>query len=90
MTRLEELTLMIRRGWGDIPQKRIPDDWRETWGPGQHHAETMREYRARMRAGVQLRDTEKWKARRAEYLTEACPFSLGSQFRFPFSFSETG
>ena len=92
MTRLEELTLMIRRGWGDVPQDRIPEDWREHWGPGQHHAESMRECRERIQTGIRLRDTENWKARRAEYLADktVCPFPPGSQFRFTFSFDATG
>ena len=58
MARLEELTLMIRRGWGDVPQSRIPDDWRDRWGPDKL---------GRTRK-VWTQDVDAWKVRRLEYL----------------------
>lgn len=33
MTPLSELTEMIRRGWGNVPQTEIPADWRDKPGP---------------------------------------------------------
>jgi hypothetical protein len=94
MTRLEELTLMIQRGWGDVPQNRIPDDWRDRLGPDstelERRAESSRRYRFRQRKGLpHLRNVEAWKARRAEYLTGK-GFSPGTQFGLPFSFPEAG
>lgn len=105
MTRLEELTLMIQRGWGDVPQNKISSTWREFWGPGLTHRPPSpyfqrthvdlrrpdrREYSKKQ--NVRYRnETPKPEARRALYLSEkACPFPPGSQFRFPFSFPEAG
>ena len=34
MRTMEELTEMIRLGWGDVRGDRIPADWRENFGPG--------------------------------------------------------
>jgi len=28
LTPMEELNLMIEMGWGDTPQKKLPEDWR--------------------------------------------------------------
>jgi len=58
VTRLEELTLMIRRGWGDVAQNRIPDDWQERWGPDKL---------GRTRK-VWTQDVDAWKVRRLQYL----------------------
>lgn len=33
MTRLEELTLKIKMGWGETTQDNIPDDWMQRKGP---------------------------------------------------------
>lgn len=89
MTRLEELTQMIRRGWGDVPQNQIPEDWPKRWGPGNYKAECNRESRKRIAEGIILRDLDKWKVRREEYLAGK-GFSPGTQFGLPFSFPETG
>ena len=79
MTRLEELTLMIRRGWGDVPQNQMPDDWRERWGPDKLG-------RTR-KAWTQDRDA--WKTRRQEYLLgrEGKVFQLGTLSNRPRRFS---
>jgi hypothetical protein len=116
MNRLEELTLMIKRGWGDVPQTHIPNDWQKFWGPGLSHRPPSPHFKRAMRVrdgrweevAIDARRPERRdylqeqraryrteagepEMRRAEYISEkACLFSPGSQFRFPFSFSETG
>lgn len=32
---MEELTAMIRAGWGSVRRDQIPDNWREVPGPGE-------------------------------------------------------
>ena len=51
--RLAELDELIRKGWGNVPQHKIPADWRERYPNGR------RRYPVFLPA---------WKIRRAEYL----------------------
>ncbi len=40
---LRDLDLMIRLGWGDIPQPHLPNDWRNRPGPGKYFGSRPRE-----------------------------------------------
>jgi len=49
MTHTDELDEMIRLGWGDTPQNRLPADWRTRRGPERvPTAEEMEKRRERL------------------------------------------